>query len=99
MLNGLHIEAIVELEGLEKDSKEARLIALENAIEELPPKRKEIFILSKLKNYKYREIATMRNISESTVESQIRKAMITIRKEMLRRHLTGMISAVFMLIS
>ncbi len=97
-LDGSHVDAIVELEGLEKDSKEARLIALENAIDQLPPKRKDIFIFSKLNNYKYREIAAMRNISESTVESQIRKAMITIRKEMLPHHLAGIISTVSILI-
>ncbi|MDO5981924.1 RNA polymerase sigma factor [Flavivirga spongiicola] len=98
LLNELHMEAIVELEGLGEDRKEARLIAIEKIIEQLPPKRKEIFILSKLKNYKYKEIAVMRNVSVSTVESQIRKAMITIRKEMLLLILTGMTIMVFMLI-
>ena len=98
-IDQLHVEAIVELEGLEKDSKEARLIALENAIEQLPPKRKDIFTLSKLKNYKYKEIATMRNISVSTVESQIRKAMITIRKDMQKLQQAGIISTVAIIFS
>lgn len=86
LINLFHVEAVIELEGLEKDIKEARLIALEKIINQLPPKRKDIFVLSKLNNYKYREIAEMRKISLSTVESQIHKAMIFIRKEMLRLH-------------
>ncbi len=94
LIDRLHIEAVVEIEGLKKDSKEARLMAIENAIEQLPPIRKDIFILSKLNNYKYKEIAAMRNISESTVETQIRKAMITIRKEIIRLRLTGVISII-----
>ncbi|WP_299546878.1 RNA polymerase sigma-70 factor [Seonamhaeicola sp.] len=81
-INSIHREAIIELECFERDIKEGRLIALERVIEQLPPKRKEVFILSKLNNYKYKEIAKMLKISESTVESQIRKAMITIRGEM-----------------
>ncbi|WP_223552164.1 RNA polymerase sigma factor [Aestuariivivens sp. NBU2969] len=82
LLDQLYIEAIIELEGLENEDKESRLIAIENAIELLPPKRKDIFKLSKLNNYKYKEIAIMRNITVSTVETHIRKAMITIREQM-----------------
>lgn len=91
LINELRIEAIVELEGLEKDSIEVQLSALQKIIDQLPQKRKEIFILSKLNNYKYREIAEMRNISERTVETQIRKAMMTIRKEMLLLRFSGII--------
>lgn len=78
----LRVEAILEVENLDAEIKERRLVAIENIIASLPKKRKEIFILNKFKNYKYREIATLQNISVRTVESQIRKALITIRKEM-----------------
>lgn len=96
-LNNLYIEAIEELDDLEESTKENRLKALERAINNLPPKRKDIFILSKLKNYKHKEIATMRNISESTIQTQIRKAMITIRKDLLELSLIGVFSTFFIL--
>ena len=98
LIDMLRLEAVVELEGLEKGHKEMRLLALEKVIEQLPPKRKDIFTLSKLNNYKHKEIAAMRNISISTVESQIRKAMIFIREEMLRLRLEGIISSIFILV-
>ncbi len=90
-LDGLYTEAIVELDSLEQDNKEVRLSALQKIIDKLPQKRKEIFILSKLNNYKYREIAEMRNISERTVETQIRIAMMTVREEMMRLRVAGII--------
>ncbi|WP_346883506.1 RNA polymerase sigma-70 factor [uncultured Algibacter sp.] len=77
----LRIEAIIEIENEDEDIKAKRLNAIKKIINNLPEKRKEIFILSKLNNYEYKEIAKMRNISERTVESQIRKALITIRHE------------------
>ncbi|WP_303316526.1 sigma-70 family RNA polymerase sigma factor [Flavivirga abyssicola] len=77
----LRMEAIIEVESSEGAVNQERLNALKNIIDNLPQKRKEIFILSKLKNYEYKEIASMKNISERTVESQIRKALITIRHE------------------
>jgi len=60
---------------------------LQKLIAKLPQKRREIFILNKLENYKYREIAEIRNISERTVESQIRKALITLREEVTQLQL------------
>ncbi len=36
----------------------------------------------------------MRNISKITIEIQIRKAMITIHKEMIKLRLTGVISII-----
>ena len=53
-----------------------------SAIDSLPPKCREIFILSKINGKKYREIAAQLCISESTVENQM---SIALRK--LRRHL------------
>ncbi len=82
LIDELRLEAIVELEELTETHKEIRLTALEKAIEQLPEKRRKVFKLSKLLNYKYKEIAVMCNISENTVESQMRKAMIFIRKQM-----------------
>lgn len=49
-------------------------------IEKLPPARREIYILSKIKNLPNKEIASMLNISESTVDSQLYKASVYLRK-------------------
>ncbi|MDC6367789.1 MULTISPECIES: RNA polymerase sigma factor [Flavobacteriaceae] len=80
LLRELRIEATIEFEATDNEEKETKLSRLRNIINQLPQKRKEIFILNKFQNFKYKEIAQMRNISERTVESQIRKAMSTIRK-------------------
>ena len=77
----LHLEAIVEIETTE--IRETRLAALHQAIAKLPPKRREVFILSKIQHLKYREIAEQLDISERTVESHIRKAFIFLREQLL----------------
>lgn len=62
--------------------KEQRLIALRKAIDELPPRCKEIFVLSKYEGYKYKEIAGRLGISINTVEIQIGKAFKVLRMKM-----------------
>ncbi len=48
----------------------------------LPPKCKEIFLLSKLEGLKYQEIASKLNISIKTVENQMGKAIKLIREQL-----------------
>lgn len=81
LINELRVDSLIEVENSSEQLKEKRLSILRKIIDDLPEKRREIFILSKINNYKYKEIAEMKNISERTVESQIRKALITIRLE------------------
>ncbi|MBS1659590.1 MAG: RNA polymerase sigma-70 factor [Bacteroidetes bacterium] len=64
-----------ETAGGEKDDR--RL--LEQAIAQLPPKCKEVFLLSRFGKLSYREIATSLGISEKTVENQLGKALKTLR--------------------
>lgn len=52
-------------------------------IEKLPPKRKEIFKLSRIEGLTYREIAAKLNISENTVDTQMRKSLEFLRKQYL----------------
>ncbi|MDU1905521.1 MAG: RNA polymerase sigma-70 factor [Dysgonomonas sp.] len=52
---------------------------LEKAIEKLPEKYKEIFILSREKELKYKEIAEELNISVRTVEDRMSKALAQLR--------------------
>jgi RNA polymerase sigma-70 factor (family 1) len=49
-------------------------------IEELPPKRKEVFKLSRFEGLTYKEIAIRMKISENTVDVQIRKALGFLKK-------------------
>ncbi len=51
-----------------------------NAIRSLPPKRKEIFELRHIYGYSYKEIAELLGISTKTVDSQLTKANLQLRK-------------------
>ena len=53
---------------------------IEQAINELPEKCREIFILSRKNNLKYNEIAKRLNLSPKTVENQIGTALKRIRE-------------------
>ncbi|WP_293717012.1 RNA polymerase sigma-70 factor [uncultured Parabacteroides sp.] len=52
-------------------------------IAELPPRRREIFNLSRKENKGYKEIAILLNISEKTVENQISEALKYLRKNIV----------------
>jgi RNA polymerase sigma factor (sigma-70 family) len=54
---------------------EERLALLKQTIAELPPRTRDVFILHKLHDYSYREIAAMLNITESGVEKHISKGL------------------------
>ncbi|WP_246139851.1 RNA polymerase sigma factor [Flagellimonas hymeniacidonis] len=56
------------------------LLKLDELIDKLPPKCKEIFIMNKLERRKYREIALDMGISVKTVENQMSKALRIIRE-------------------
>ncbi len=55
---------------------------LNSAIQELPPRCKEIFILCRFEELKYSEIAERLNISAKTVEMQISIALKKIRQKL-----------------
>jgi RNA polymerase sigma-70 factor (ECF subfamily) len=55
---------------------------IEETISRLPPRRKEIFMLSRSEGLTYREIGKKLNISENTVDTQIRNALDLIRQEL-----------------
>lgn len=60
----------------EEPSPEERLQA---ALSVLPPRCRDIFLMSKLRGMKYREIAGVLGISEKTVENQMTKAVKLLR--------------------
>lgn len=53
---------------------------IDNAIEELPPKCREIFMMSRYNEMKYKEIAVKLKISVKTVENQISEALKRLRQ-------------------
>lgn len=52
----------------------ARLERVKSGIEQLPPRTREIFLMHRLENVKYSEIARRIGISESAVEKHIARA-------------------------
>ena len=82
---------ILDMEGLLSDKiyvQPDRLVEAEirdkigKAIEELPEKCREIFVLNRNENLKYLEIATRLEISVKTVESQMSKALQHMRSRL-----------------
>ena len=53
---------------------------LNEALDVLPPKCREIFLLSRREGLKYREIASTLGLSEKTVENQMTKAIKLLRE-------------------
>lgn len=59
---------------------------IKNAIENLPPRCKEIFLLSRIRGLKHAEIAAELNISENTVSVQLGIALRRLRALIERYH-------------
>lgn len=55
---------------------------IEASIDSLPPRRKEIFVLSREQGLKYREIAEKLGISIKTVEAQMGQALKDLREKL-----------------
>jgi len=55
-------------------------VKINELIDKMPEKRKKIFMMSKFEGLKYEEIANILSISVKTVESNISKALKTLRK-------------------
>lgn len=58
----------------------ARLKRVISGIEQLPPRTQEIFLLHRLENVKYGEIASRMGISESAVEKHVARATAFLMK-------------------
>ncbi len=71
---------------------------IDSLIEQLPPARKEIFILSRRKFLTNKEIAAKLNLSENTVESQLTKAMAFLRSRIDRDYCFSLPLLLFLLI-
>lgn len=75
-------DAAAEPEVYPKETPEPQkdeMVVLQQAVGLLPPKCREVFLLSRFSNLSYKEIATELNISQKTVENQLSKALKIIR--------------------
>lgn len=81
MLDNWMYNRLMELTIEDEDIKGKKIIHMLKAIEALPPKCKEVFVLSKYEHLKYSQIAKKLNISIKTVEAQMGRAFSLIRKE------------------
>lgn len=63
-------------------------VAIEKAIEELPPRCKLMFVLYDIQGYAHREIARIAGCSVGNAKSQLHKARVRLR-ELLRRDATA----------
>lgn len=63
----------------EENSLDRKINWINQQIDGLPKKSKEIFIMNKKRGFSYKEIARSLNISENTVESHICRALKRIR--------------------
>lgn len=57
-------------------------LKIREVIDQLPPERKKIFLMSRFEGLKYREIADKSGISIKTVENQMGKAIKFLREEL-----------------
>lgn len=99
MLEYLYEEKVKSTESIENTTeKEVDYHLLEeyidSLIEQLPPARREIFILSRRSLLTNKEIAEKLNISENTVESQLTKALAFLRDK-INRHYNLPVSLLF----
>ena len=72
--NALGLKALEQFDTSELIFKEINQI-IEQTLEQLPPRCKEVFLLSRFEELKNREIAEQLNISEKAVEAQMTKAL------------------------
>jgi RNA polymerase sigma-70 factor (ECF subfamily) len=56
---------------------------IRQSIDELPPERRKVFVMSRYEGLKYKEIAEQLNISIKTVENQMSKALIFMRENLV----------------
>jgi RNA polymerase sigma-70 factor (ECF subfamily) len=94
--NILHIENLAEVpeyDGADSMVEEELKNKIDTAIDELPEKCKQIFVMNRYENLKYQEIAVKLEISVKTVETQMSKALQHMRIR-LAEYLTVLLAMV-----
>ena len=81
---GDELIADLNITGQEKNLQEGLQQKMEELIKQIPERRRQIFELSRFEGLTYKKIACRLHISENTVDTQVRKALDFLRKEMKR---------------
>lgn len=81
-------------QAIQDDDYESALIHLNLIIEQMPPRRREIFTKSKLEGKSSKEIAAQLNISSGTVDNQVSEALRYIRTQLKKEKLALLLFAV-----
>ncbi|NJN26780.1 MAG: RNA polymerase sigma-70 factor [Cyclobacteriaceae bacterium] len=71
-----YLQSRDHLESMETESR------INRALDQLPEKCREIFMMNRFENLKYREIAGKLNISVKTVETQMSRALKSLRENL-----------------
>lgn len=79
-----HFDAIITNPDYSLEFKEMAKV-VEDAVDALPARRREVFLLSRTENLTYEEIAVRLSISRSTVREHIVKALVFLR-QYIREH-------------
>lgn len=87
-------------ENIDKVELEETQLIVHEAVKKLPPQCRKIFIMSRVQEKKYREIADELELSIKTVENQMGKALKTLRTELKKdeNRLKQMIQTFFWLL-
>ncbi|WP_298367410.1 RNA polymerase sigma-70 factor [uncultured Lutibacter sp.] len=78
----IHIETIGSIESENSEDLDEKIKAVKSEIENLPPKCKEIFLMSKQEGLTYIEISEHLNISLKTVEGQMLNAFKKLKSKL-----------------
>jgi len=79
----IYLESVLDAEAESEEKMLYKKQLLEQAIEKLPKKCKEVFLLKHKENLRHKEIAAYLEISEKTVEDHVSRAMRMLRNELL----------------
>ncbi len=71
-----------QVEVYHEEAGENKRMAIQNAVEKLPEKCRQVFVLSRFEELKYAEIADKLGISINTVENHMGKALKLLRAEL-----------------
>ena len=76
-----HDEIAMERARSPRDRPDARM-DLDQAIDRLPPRARQVFVLHDVEGYKHREIGDMLGISTGTSKSQLHEARMALREQL-----------------
>ncbi|MEM9077088.1 MAG: sigma-70 family RNA polymerase sigma factor [Bacteroidota bacterium] len=74
-----HKNSDVETPQYQLEEKEF-MVQLQNAIAQLPEGQREVFLMNRMDNKTYKEIAELLGVSQKAVEKRMHKALVKLRK-------------------